>query len=138
MLLDSNIIIYAAKPEHADLRRLIAEHAPAVSAVSVVEVLGYHRLTAPERQHFEEFSPPRPCCLCPKSWWDRRSNSARSGRCRSGTRWSPQPHWCMAACSSPAIPRTSSGWQVYVCTTRLQLRHRLNGRFVFGTTESSS
>src|SRR2546421_381298 len=55
MLLDSNIIIYAAKPEHADLRRLIADHAPAVSAVSVVEVLGYHRLTPDERQHFEAF-----------------------------------------------------------------------------------
>lgn len=55
MLLDSNIIIYAAKPEHGDLRRLIAEQGPAVSAVSVVEVLGYHRLTAEERQHFEIF-----------------------------------------------------------------------------------
>lgn len=55
MLIDSNIIIYAAKPEHADLRRFIAEHAPAVSAVSFVEVLGYHRLTETDRQHFEEF-----------------------------------------------------------------------------------
>lgn len=55
MLIDSNIIIYAAKPEHADLRRLIEEHSPAVSVVSVVEVLGYHRLTSTERQHFEEF-----------------------------------------------------------------------------------
>jgi predicted nucleic acid-binding protein len=55
MLLDSNIIIYAAKPEHADLRKFIADHVPAVSAVSFVEVLGYHRLTAAERQHFEEF-----------------------------------------------------------------------------------
>jgi hypothetical protein len=55
MLLDSNIIIYAAKPENADLRRLIAERAPAVSVVSVIEVLGYHRLTEEERRHFEEF-----------------------------------------------------------------------------------
>lgn len=55
MLLDSNIIIYAAKPEHADLRRLIAEQTPAVTALSVVEVLGYHRLTEVERQHFEAF-----------------------------------------------------------------------------------
>ena len=36
MLLDSNIIIYAAKPEHEDLRRLIAEKAPSVTAVSYV------------------------------------------------------------------------------------------------------
>lgn len=34
MLLDSNIIIYAAKPEHIGLRELIAEKAPAVSAIS--------------------------------------------------------------------------------------------------------
>jgi len=37
------------------LRQLIADHAPAVSAVSVVEVLGYHKLTAEDRQHFEAF-----------------------------------------------------------------------------------
>jgi len=55
MLLDSNIIIYAAKPEYAALRSFIALHAPAVSAISYVEVLGYHRLTELERQYFEEF-----------------------------------------------------------------------------------
>jgi len=55
MLLDSNIIIYAAQPEHADLRTFIAEQAPEVSAVSVVEVLGYHKLTDEARTHFEEF-----------------------------------------------------------------------------------
>lgn len=37
------------------MRTLIAEHAPVVSAVSLVEVLGYHRLTEVEREHFEEF-----------------------------------------------------------------------------------
>lgn len=55
MLLDSNIIIYAARPEHAELRQLIASQAPAISAISVVEVLGYHRLSEAERTHFEEF-----------------------------------------------------------------------------------
>src|SRR6476660_4455611 len=55
MLLDSNIIIYSAQPENEFLRRLIAERAPAVSAVSYVEVLGYHRLTETERQYFEAF-----------------------------------------------------------------------------------
>jgi predicted nucleic acid-binding protein len=55
MLLDSNIIIYAALPEHETLRRLISEKEPAVSAVSYVEVLGYHRLTEAERLHFEAF-----------------------------------------------------------------------------------
>ncbi len=60
MLIDSNIIIYAAKPEHPDLRRFIAEYTPSVSAVSYVEVLGYHRLTETERQHFEAFFAAAP------------------------------------------------------------------------------
>ena len=55
MILDSNLIIYAARPEYPGLRRLIAARSPAVSAVSVVEVLGYHRLTADDRVHFEAF-----------------------------------------------------------------------------------
>lgn len=55
MLLDSNIIIYALLPEHGALRALIAEHAPSVSAVAYVEVLGYHGLTAGERAAFEKF-----------------------------------------------------------------------------------
>ena len=54
-LIDSNIIIYAAKPEYSHLRRYIAESAPVVSAVSYVEVLGYPRLTDQERLHFETF-----------------------------------------------------------------------------------
>jgi predicted nucleic acid-binding protein len=55
MLLDSNIVIYAAQPAYAALRQLIATHAPAVSAVSYVEVLGYHRLDAQERHYLEAF-----------------------------------------------------------------------------------
>ncbi|MCP3958446.1 MAG: type II toxin-antitoxin system VapC family toxin [bacterium] len=55
MLIDSNIIIYAALPQHEDLRRFIAVHAPAASVVSFVEVLGYHRLTARDRGYFEDF-----------------------------------------------------------------------------------
>jgi predicted nucleic acid-binding protein len=60
MLFDSNVIIYAAKPEHEGLRRLIAEHAPAVSAVSYVEVLGYHQLTGQEMRYFKEFFAAAP------------------------------------------------------------------------------
>lgn len=44
MLLDSDILIYAAQPEQASLRDLIVEHTPAVSAISVTEVLGFYRL----------------------------------------------------------------------------------------------
>jgi toxin FitB len=45
VLIDSNIIIYAARPEHQSLRRSIARHSPAVSVDSYVEVLGYHLLS---------------------------------------------------------------------------------------------
>ena len=55
MLVDSNILIYAAQPAHAHLRQFIAAHAPAVSAVSYVEVLGYHQLDDEERQYLEAF-----------------------------------------------------------------------------------
>ena len=60
MLIDSNIIIYASKREHAELRNFIAEHVPAVSIVSMVEVLGYHRLTNEEQQFFEMFFDAAP------------------------------------------------------------------------------
>ncbi|MEH1875299.1 type II toxin-antitoxin system VapC family toxin [Nostoc sp.] len=55
MLLDSNIIIYSAQSENGQLRELIAEYAPAVSALSYLEVLGYHLLKEEQRQYFEEF-----------------------------------------------------------------------------------
>ncbi|MBA4068041.1 MAG: PIN domain nuclease [Isosphaera sp.] len=55
MPLDSNIIIYAGQPAHADLRRSLAAHPPVVSAASYVEVLGYHKLTETERLALEEF-----------------------------------------------------------------------------------
>ncbi len=55
MLLDSNIIIYAAQAENGALRQFIAEQSPAVSALSYVEVLGYHQLTEQERLYFEDF-----------------------------------------------------------------------------------
>jgi len=55
VLIDGNIIIYAAQPQHANLRTFIAQHAPAVSAVSYVEVLGYHKLGEVERTQLESF-----------------------------------------------------------------------------------
>lgn len=55
MLLDSNIIIYAAQAEHAALRQFIADHTPAVSVVSYIEALGYHRLSEEEQQFLERF-----------------------------------------------------------------------------------
>jgi len=55
MLLDSNIIIYAAQPENGKLREFIAEQEPVVSALSYVETLGYHRLSEIEKLFVEEF-----------------------------------------------------------------------------------
>ena len=55
MLLDSNIIIYASQPENSQIRQFVGEHDIVVSAVSYVEVLGYHRLTEEYRLYFEEF-----------------------------------------------------------------------------------
>ena len=60
MLIDSNIIIYAAQPEYEHLRQWIAEHTPAVSAVSYVEVLGYDKLSAVERRYFTAFFEAAP------------------------------------------------------------------------------
>ena len=55
MILDSNLIIYAAKPEYPGLRRFIANAAPAVSVVTKIEVLGYHKLSETDRHYFEKF-----------------------------------------------------------------------------------
>lgn len=55
MLIDSNIIIYASQVEYSQIRQFIREHDIAVSAVSYVEVLGYHLLTEESRLFLEEF-----------------------------------------------------------------------------------
>lgn len=55
MLIDSNIIIYASKPEYSSLRQFIAENSPVVSAVSYVEVLGFHQLIQQEKALLEAF-----------------------------------------------------------------------------------
>ena len=55
MLLDSNLIIYALQPAHQQLRSFIAATGPAVSAISYVEVLGYHKLTPADRGALQKF-----------------------------------------------------------------------------------
>lgn len=49
VLADSNILIYATQAQHAKLRRWLLETLPRVSAISRVEILGYHKLQEPER-----------------------------------------------------------------------------------------
>lgn len=53
MLLDSNILIYAAQPQYDYLVDWIGQNLPSVSAVSMVEVLGYHRLNESDKQRLE-------------------------------------------------------------------------------------
>jgi toxin FitB len=53
ILADSNLIIYAASGKYPDLVEWFAESKPAVSAVTLVEVLGYHKLKAEEKEILE-------------------------------------------------------------------------------------
>jgi toxin FitB len=55
MLLDSNLIIYASKPGYDTLRDWMSNQPIVVSAITQLEVLGYHRLTNTERDFFVNF-----------------------------------------------------------------------------------
>lgn len=55
LLLDSNSIIYSAQRKYAELRRFMAMNVYSVSAVSRIEVLGYHLLRDEQRQYLTEF-----------------------------------------------------------------------------------
>jgi predicted nucleic acid-binding protein len=55
VIIDSNIIIYSAQAQYAFLRRFVFDTIPAVSAISFVEVLGFHKLTPADRGFFEDF-----------------------------------------------------------------------------------
>jgi len=55
MLLDRNIIIYSSKREYAELRRFMDRNVYSVSAVSRIEVLGYHLLATEQHQYLIEF-----------------------------------------------------------------------------------
>ena len=52
-LLDSNILIYAPQPSFSHLRPLLTDTYSAVSEMAILEVLGYHQLTAAEKLYFE-------------------------------------------------------------------------------------
>lgn len=58
MILDSNIIIYSNQPEYVALLIWLeqSEILFTVSAISQVEVLGYHKLTDREKNYFETLS----------------------------------------------------------------------------------
>ncbi len=54
MLLDSNILIYSVNPAYPHLRGLVADSEAAVSAITYVEVLGFHKLTPAEKLDLEQ------------------------------------------------------------------------------------
>lgn len=54
ILLDSNIIIYAAEPDYDELREFIAQDNPVASVISKVEVLGYHKLGPANKKQLEK------------------------------------------------------------------------------------
>ncbi|WP_280866699.1 type II toxin-antitoxin system VapC family toxin [Lunatimonas salinarum] len=52
LLLDSNILIYALMSDHQPLRDSLRHKEAACSIVSHIEVMGYHKLTSPEKAAF--------------------------------------------------------------------------------------
>ncbi|MFN0201316.1 MAG: type II toxin-antitoxin system VapC family toxin [Bacteroidia bacterium] len=54
-LLDSNILIYSSKTEYSFLRNYITSTTAisAVSVATVIEVLGYHKLSFEDKTYFE-------------------------------------------------------------------------------------
>lgn len=52
MLIDSNIFIYAIKPEFQSIRNWIFNNDISVSDITLIEVLGYHRLMQEDKTDF--------------------------------------------------------------------------------------
>jgi len=55
ILLDSNIVIYAAKPEFKKLRDWLRSQSITISDLTKLEVLGYHQLADIEFEWFTGF-----------------------------------------------------------------------------------
>ena len=53
MILDSNILIYAARGEYAHLLNFMQSHEIAVSAVTRIEVYGYPGLVSEDKNTFD-------------------------------------------------------------------------------------
>jgi len=99
MLLDSNIIIYASKPGYAFLQALVGATDICASAVSYVEVLGYHLLSQTEADQLEEFFANTPTLPLSPPVLDeavrlRRQRKMKLGACtRCGDRAFQQMHF---------------------------------------------
>lgn len=58
MILDSNIVIEAVNEGEGALRESVERYVPSVSAITLVEVLGFSRLTEEDRRDLEGFFAP--------------------------------------------------------------------------------
>lgn len=54
MLLDSNLIIYAANPAYPHLKNLIAGQASRVATITYIEVLGFHRFAPGKKAKLDQ------------------------------------------------------------------------------------
>ena len=54
MIVDSNLLIYAVRPDDEVVYRWLIAELPIVPAISSLEVLGYHRFKPGERESLEE------------------------------------------------------------------------------------
>jgi len=54
MLLDSNLIIYAANPAYPHLKNLVAEQTSRVATITFLEVLGFHKFAPGEKSKLEQ------------------------------------------------------------------------------------
>jgi toxin FitB len=55
MIVDSNLIIYSATAAYPGLQRMLQRVLPKISAITHIEVLGYHKLAPQDRHYFEQF-----------------------------------------------------------------------------------
>jgi len=55
LLLDSNILIYSASPSAEILQNWLSENSLYISDITLLEVLGYHRLSKSDLDYFEDF-----------------------------------------------------------------------------------
>ena len=91
MLVDSNILIYATKPEHTKLRQWLVDTLPKASVISKVEILGYHKLHTAEKAALTELLNSLELIYLTHASYEIASNYASNANSRSVTPSSPPP-----------------------------------------------
>ncbi len=84
---DSNLIIYAASKKYPALVDWFEKNKPAASAISLVEVLGYHKLQGEDKRALEDFFAELTIhSTRPRRFFKLRLNCARNAPCLWATR----------------------------------------------------